>query len=155
MFNLFRKSSYSLLTQKKRHPGLYWINKNKETEKTSSVQKESLISLSHRWCYVNVHVVANTEFGLMESLRIISTFSAWACNTNLSHSVLTSFGVDEGKVKICTFSTCFRIYIPYECSQFAQRCILPGIYLQFIAGYIPMGIFGSGMVSSGGTKDSQ
>lgn len=67
--------------------------------------------------YVNVQIVADIEFGLEQRQSIVRITLTRTGDANLTHSIARTirFRLNEGKIKVRTFTTSFGVNITYQC----------------------------------------
>lgn len=126
------------------HPSPFGIDDAAGTSKSVEPQPglrrvglvPSLGSLWHtiRRRYIDVHVVANLEFGLCQRQQIVAAPLARARDADLTHPIAHGERVrrHQGKVEVGALAPCLRVHLAHQAGELAQRRIRPSVDLELV-----------------------
>lgn len=116
------------------------FGRNRRRDCTRDDLVPSLGSLRHtiRRRYIDVHVVANLEFGLCQRQQIVAAPLAGARDADLTHPIADGERVrrDEGKVEVGALAPCLRVYLAHQAGELAQRRIRPSVDLELVGRHV-------------------
>lgn len=109
------------------------------------------------WCNIDIHVIANGEFGLWQCQILIGGALTGTGDANFTHPIARPKLIreHEGKIKIRSLSSSIGVDIAHQSGEFSERCIWPCVNLQFIRWHDAVIEFVWGMMASGGTEHAK